>query len=108
METLEIKLPSPISSSTLKVSEFYSYCSGETERRFKDRIADHIGYIRNKRIELPVGEHFNKKGHSVSDLEAIILEKIMKTDPLYRKERERYIIRKFNSYYNGMNRSPGT
>ena len=44
----------------------------------------------------------------VSDLEAIILEKIMKTDPLYRKERERYIIRKFNSYYNGMNRSPGT
>ena len=81
---------------------------GETERRFKDRIADHIGYIRNKRIELPVGEHFNKKGHSVSDLEAIILEKIMKTDPLYRKERERYIIRKFNSYYNGMNRSPGT
>ena len=44
----------------------------------------------------------------VSDLEAIILEKIMKTDPLYRKERERYKIRKFNSYYNGMNRSPGT
>ena len=77
METLEIKLPSPISSSTLKVSEFYSYCSGETERRFKDRIADHIGYIRNKRIELPVGEHFNKKGHSVTHVLGCLLSQHM-------------------------------
>ena len=80
---------------------------GETERRFKDRISEHVGYIKNNRIELPVGEHFNKTGHSLSDMEAVILEKITKTDPLYRKERERYLIRKFNSYYQGMNRSPG-
>ena len=66
-----------------------------------------IGYIKNNRIELTVGEHFNKTGHSLSDMEAVILEKITKTDPLYRKERERYLIRKFNSYYQGMNRSPG-
>ena len=80
---------------------------GETERRFKDRIADHLGYIKNKKLELPTGEHFNKNGHSLSDLKAIILEKVTSSDQLYRKERERYLIRKFNSYYKGMNKSPG-
>ena len=48
-----------------------------------------------------------KKGHSLSDLEVIILEQVPSQDPLYRKERERYLIRKFNSFYNGMNKSPG-
>ena len=32
-----------------------------------------------------------------------ILEKVKIRDTLYRKEREKYLIRKFNSYYNGMN-----
>ena len=80
---------------------------GETERRLKDRISDHIGYIKNRKIETPTGEHFTQKGHSLSDLQVIILEKVSSQDPLYRKERERYLIRKFNSFYEGMNKSPG-
>ena len=63
--------------------------------------------LKNRKLETPTGDHFNKKGHSLSDLEAIILEQVPSQDPLYRKERERYLIRKFNSFYNGMNKSPG-
>ena len=62
---------------------------GESERRLKDRISDHIGYIKNRKIETPTGEHFSQKGHSLSDLQVIILENITSQDPLYRKERER-------------------
>ena len=69
---------------------------GESERRLKDRISDHIGYIKNRKIETPTGEHFSQKGHNVTS-----------QDPLYRKERERYLIRKFNSFYKGINKSPG-
>ena len=32
-----------------------------------------------------------------------ILEKVKVTDTFYRKEREKYLIRKFSSYYDGMN-----
>ena len=63
--------------------------------------------LKNRKLETPTGDHFNKKGHSLSDLEVIILEQVPSQDPLYRKERERYLIRKFNSFYNGMNKSPG-
>ena len=72
-----------------------------------DRISDHIGYIKNMKLETLTGEHFNKKGHSLSDLEVLILEQVPSQDPLYRKERDGYLIRTFYSFYHGMNKSPG-
>ena len=57
-------------------------------------------------MKTPTGEHFNKPGHSVSNLRITILEQIKNTNPLYRKEREKYHIRKFNTYYRGMNKMP--
>ena len=35
-----------------------------------------------------------------------ILEKMKTSDDEYRKERERYLINKFNTFYNGINRMP--
>ena len=35
-----------------------------------------------------------------------VLEQARRWDPIYRKEREKYLIRKFNSYYSGLNRPP--
>ena len=52
------------------------------------------------------GKHFNSPGHSLSDLTIVILEKVRSSDDMYRKEREKYFIRKFNTYYNGLNRQP--
>ena len=79
---------------------------GETERSLKDRICEHLGYIRNKNKSQATGYHFNLPGHSQDDFKVTILEKVMKTDPLYRKERESFLIRKVNSYYQGLNRMP--
>ena len=41
-----------------------------------------------------IGEHFNQRGHTIEDL-TVILEKVKTMDTEYRKEREKYLIRKF-------------
>ena len=79
---------------------------GESERTLKDRISEHIGYIRNRKYNQATGHHFNLPGHSLDDMKVIALEQVRSRDPLYRKERESYLIRKFNTYYKGMNRLP--
>jgi len=78
----------------------------ESERTIKDRICEHLGYIRTKKVNQATGYHFNLPGHSQADLKVIGLEWIFNRDPLYRKDRESYIIRKFNTFYSGMNRLP--
>ena len=79
---------------------------GESERSLKDRISEHIGYVRTQKLEKTTGEHFNKPGHTSANLRATILEKIHSDDIFYRKEREKYHIRKFNTYYRGLNLRP--
>ena len=79
---------------------------GETKRILKFRLADHRGYVNNLDESQATGKHFNSPGHSLSDLTILILEKVRSSDDMYRKEREKYFIRKFNTYYNGLNRQP--
>ena len=79
---------------------------GETKRILKFRLADHRGYVNNKDETTATGQHFNSPGHSLSDLSITILEKVRSNDDLYRKEREKYFIRKFNTFYRGLNRQP--
>ena len=81
-------------------------CIGETERKFKDRISEHIGYIRTKKIDKSTGVHFNSTGHSLGNMTATILEKVKSEDIFYRKERESYHIRKFNTHFRGLNLRP--
>ena len=64
-------------------------------------------YINRKYMRYATGEHFNKPGHNLSNMKATVLEKVTSHDPLYRKEREKYLIGKYNFYHKGMNRSPG-
>ena len=78
---------------------------GETKRILKFRLAEHRGYVNND-DDTATGQHFNLPGHSLSDLTVTILEKVRSNDDLYRRERERYFIRKFNTYYKGLNRQP--
>ena len=69
-------------------------------------LAEHRGYVTNQILSTPTGEHFNLPGHSLADLTMVILEKVRSQDELYRKEREKYFIRKFNTYYGGLNKQP--
>ena len=62
-----------------------------------------ISYIKNKDFNQPVGRHFNARGHTISDFQAIILEKVYSSNKLVREERESMWIGKFNSKYKGMN-----
>ena len=77
---------------------------GESGRPLKYRLADHRGYVTNGITKLATGAHFNTIGHSLSHMKVTILEQVKIRSSEYRKERERYHINKFNTYYKGMNR----
>ena len=80
---------------------------GESERSLKERFLEHKGYVSNNILTKAKGEHFNQKGHSVSDMEITIIEKIFNQDPQFRKQREKMFINKFNTRYKGINRNTG-
>ena len=49
---------------------------GQTKWRFCDRFSEHRGYVYQKKFDQVCGEHFNKAGHSQSDMLPIILEQV--------------------------------
>ena len=75
---------------------------GETKQMLKSRLAQHRGYVQNNTEA--TGQHFNLPGHSLADLRVIIIEQVKKSDTQYRKEREEYHIRRFNTLHKGINR----
>ena len=77
---------------------------GETKRMLKSRVADHRGYVTNKVTSQATGEHFNLPGHSLADLRVSVVEQTSRKGSEYRKEREHYHIRKFNTFYKGINK----
>ena len=77
---------------------------GETGRILKFRIDEHRGYIQKQKLDEATGAHFNLPGHSIDNFSVTILEIPKKNDILYRKERERFHIRRFNSCRDGMNK----
>ena len=48
---------------------------GESERSLQQRFSEHKGYVINSHLNKATGEHFNLKGHNVSDMRVIIIEK---------------------------------
>ena len=70
-------------------------------------MGEHKTYIRKKHLNHPTGEHFNRPGHWIDNITITILEKVKVNDTQYRKEREKYLIKKFDTYYNGMNKNIG-
>ena len=77
---------------------------GESKRALKYRLADHRGYVNREYLATATGAHFNKPGHDLSHLMVTILEQVKSKDDIYRKEREKYLINKFNTYYKGLNK----
>ena len=80
--------------------------NGETERFLKDRINEHLNYARNNKRKHTTGEHFNLPGHTWHNMKFTILEKVKMNNVIYRQEREKFYIRKFNTFYNGLNKKP--
>ena len=76
---------------------------GTSKLTAQTRLSQHAGYIRNKNLNQPTGKHFNGRGHSLSDMSFVILEKVFSKDVLLREERESHYIRLFNTKYKGMN-----
>ena len=79
---------------------------GEIERKIKERIKEHLGYAKNNKLTFATGEHFNMPGHSFKNMKFTVIEQIRKEDIVYRQEREKYHIKKFNTFYDGINRVP--
>ena len=78
---------------------------GESYRSLKDRTMEHVSYIKSIFPTKATGEHFNLAGHSLSNMTITIIEKV-KGDEDYRKQRETHLIRKFNTFFRGLNRQP--
>ena len=76
---------------------------GETGRILKYRLADYRGYVNNNMTCQATGQHFNLPGQSLANIDIMIQEQVKKRDPQYRKERERFFIHKFVTFYSGMN-----
>ena len=77
---------------------------GETKRMLRSRVAEHRGYVSKGETNQSTGAHFNKPGHSLADLRVSVIEHTRGRGSEYRKEREHYFIRRFDTYYNGINK----
>ena len=80
-----------------KKCKYFVYI-GETERRFSDRLTDHRGYVNRKVLNHPIGGHFNKGGHDITDMIPIPIEKVYpENDDLLRKRREKLWIQRYDA-----------
>ena len=77
---------------------------GETSRTLRSRLAEHRGYVTSQVTDQATGAHFNLPGHTVANMKATVIEMVKKQSDVYRKERENFFIRKFNSYHAGLNK----
>ena len=77
---------------------------GESKRFLKARLDDHRGYIVNNHLTKATGQHFNLPGHSLADLSVTAIEQAKVNSLIYRKEREEYFIRLFNTFHKGINK----
>ena len=52
----------------------------------------------NTQQQQNTGKYFNLPGHSLLDLSIVIQVKVRSSDDMYRKEQEKHLIRKLNTY----------
>ena len=77
---------------------------GQTSQSAAKRFYSHRSDITNKKVDKPVPEHFNRPGHSVSDMLFLPFEKLRKSDATMLNVRERFWINKKETLINGLNR----
>ena len=63
---------------------------GETERNLRSRFGERLGSIRmhNNTPELPVAQHFNSTGHSISDVQVRVGMALCSGTDIQLKQRE--------------------
>ena len=88
--------------------EDYPECEyvGKTKRKFKNRLTEHRDYPKRDILTEPSGCHFTKRGHNVSNLKGLVLEKVRRSDPFMLKSRENLLIQKFDTFRHGLNQEP--
>ena len=79
---------------------------GKSSRRFNKRLYEHLYYVTTRKMDEPSAQHFCSAGHSGHDLVALGLEHVRSSDPFILKAREHLLIKKFDSYRNGLNQEP--
>ena len=77
---------------------------GETEKTLRERIKQHVGYVRNKKLDQATGEHFNLPGHSINDFSVTVVMKIYSSDDRMRKQKEHELINSMGTKHRGMNK----
>ena len=75
----------------------YEYI-GMTSRKFKNRMGEHRDYVKRDVLTEPAGEHFNQRGHTVTDLKGQVIEKVRSKDPFIIRAIESMLIQKFDSF----------
>ena len=76
---------------------------GETDKTVRERMLQHLGYVRREETSQATGFHFNQPGHKMSDMSISVFERINNHDPQYRKTRESYWIEQFDLLRKGIN-----
>ena len=61
---------------------------GETEQALNERLNSHRSDIKRKNIDKPVAAHFNKPGHSSTDLAVMVIDQLWGNYSVLRKIRE--------------------
>ena len=75
---------------------------GKTDHTVGVRMGEHRGTINNVKIDKSVAEHFNSRGHNISDFSFSVVEKVFNKDPMYLKIREDQWIIRFNTKHKGL------
>ena len=68
------------------------------------RLKEHLGYVRNSKLNEPTGLHFNLPGHNIYMLKASILKKCFHSSTTYRKQREEFLFQAFQTKFKCMNK----
>lgn len=71
---------------------------GETGRELRLRMTDHRHYV-TKKVNTPIGQHFNSPNHSVGDIKVTVIDSLEQTDGTLRmrQTRENAWIRKLQT-----------
>ena len=80
---------------------------GSSTRPYVRRMQEHIGYVRNQKLDKATGHHFNQPGHTIANMQMTILELCHTKDPMVLGVREQQYIKLFNAYRRGINRNSG-
>ena len=78
--------------------------TGKTTDTAASRSSAHRSDVRTLKISKAISEHFNRPGHSISDMKFLPFEKIYNKDETLLASREEYWIMKKENYEKGINR----